>query len=391
MKTLFDLGACVGDFTTSWLEKNPDGNVVCVEPDPENLRILKEKFGMHANVKIIHACISTESGTSTFYRGTSTTNGSMDLETEALRRLDAPEEISVRTLSVPELFHECGVSHSNSVVKIDIEGFEHRVLCQMLDQDIIPLDVYMEDGCRKTTTLEEWKARLDFYKKVEKLNILDRFAFETSAEAGTRHLLMPRDSRDNPGRIIGYVGVNGWYAYKKIKNPEFAIAEFLDEGRCLFTNAIELVAQRNVYPGVVDYDTAHSFLADANEYAFCLFAGPFKQLVACPNAAPGEEHHVLLHTLRELDFNTGRSDLVTEIPLGMAMIPEKGGSFSCMPLLTTAINVTVDEVLDSRIWKAAAKAYFDLHPEYHTITRHMLKMVGVPEDRIPYPSMQSFK
>ena len=379
MKTLIDLGACCGDFTDSWLEKYPNTQVLCIEPDPDNVEILYKKFQMDPRVEILPLATSCEPGEALFYKGTSGKNGSLSVESEAIhRRLSTGkdvENIQVPTKTIPQLFHENQLDPTTTILKIDVEGLEHRLLCQMLDENIIPHEIYMEDGCRKTTAVDEWLARLEFYKKAEDLEILDRLAFEINVsiddEVGKLKLKMPRPCENkSESRVVGYVDVNEWYAYRNIQDPAGALEDFIHEGVCVLTNIFREIEGEigcNLLEAIADSGTLC--------YAAWVFDGPFKLSVGS-NLSP--RIYDLREHLKLADFNTGRSDLVTELPLGL-ILSFKRNHFTAavepiaIPVLTLDMAENIGGIRNSKIWYEAVAYYFQ-NPTMHD---HVHDLFGV--------------
>ena len=217
---LIDIGACVGSFTESWLESHPHGAAVCVEPNPDNVKVLKEKFKNRDEVRVVEAAIGfwedSHGNSAEFYFGTSEENGSLSAYNEAqiaLARDDAVlSSTTVDIVPAIDMFDRFNLSPEKTVVKIDVEGLEHRVLCSLFDNNIFPKEIFMEDGCRKIRDPNEWKARLKFHETVRKQELIDSIWVETT---------------DNPffksiaagSYIERYKPLRDHYAFKILEDP----------------------------------------------------------------------------------------------------------------------------------------------------------------------------
>ncbi len=82
MKCLIDVGACKGQFTQSWLQKNPESHAECIEPLQDNVTLLLEKF-KNQNVSVKKFAIWTSECTKDFMLGTTRENGSLTFYNEA--------------------------------------------------------------------------------------------------------------------------------------------------------------------------------------------------------------------------------------------------------------------------------------------------------------------
>lgn len=124
---VFDIGANVGEITEVCLELG--ARVVCVEPQPYCVNILKRKFGKNANVYIVEKGLGEKEGhlklnvneltpeTSTFMKEWS------NQERFTGQRWNKQVLVAVTTLD--QLINKFGTP---KFCKIDVEGFEYKVL-----------------------------------------------------------------------------------------------------------------------------------------------------------------------------------------------------------------------------------------------------------------------
>ncbi len=128
--TIVELGANIGIVTTAALNKlSTTGRIVCVEPNPDSLpalsrnieRALQRQAGyMKPDVRIIHAAVGNDGGTTQFIRRAGLDSGLVGQV--SLRDDDAPAvDVPVKTLS--QILKESNIHGPYSLV-CDIEGGE---------------------------------------------------------------------------------------------------------------------------------------------------------------------------------------------------------------------------------------------------------------------------
>lgn len=118
LEQIVDLGANIG-FAALYLSKYlNDAYVVAVEPDPDNVALLRrnlEQNGVRAT--IIEAAVGLHDGRAAFHR---------DREAN-LGRLAVDGEITVRMLSMASIISELPHATVGALLKFDIEGEEERL------------------------------------------------------------------------------------------------------------------------------------------------------------------------------------------------------------------------------------------------------------------------
>lgn len=397
MKTLLDLGACVGDFTASWLGENPGGNVICVEPEPDNILALKERFKDNPRIKIDESAVSLGDESVIFFKGTSCTNGSMSDMSEHLLRIKLDEGnkdlpyINVSAKKISQILQEYQVDAATCDLKIDVEGFEHRILCQMLDEGIVPNYIFMEDGCRKIYDVEEHIARLEFYKKIKGRKIGSRVSFETNVDANNKRavdeLILKRNCESNPDtRVVGYTHIEHWQSSRKIGNPKRALKEFEREA----LESIRAMAAK--YSPIAGHDII-DIMASSKEISYMCwnFVGPFRVGIWMSdpdNAWPKEA----IEELTAMDFDTGRSDTVLEFARGL-MVSFRKDPYTAqhvpvvVPVLSNEIASRTGGIHKSSIWLEAAKVYWErpvLHEKLH-------RLFGVDPGHALFPPLSTFE
>lgn len=148
---VFDVGANLGDLTRIFLDLGAD--VICVEPQPACIKVLKQRFKNNKRVTIVEKGISFEKGVLPFYISSenhATSSFSRRMITQgrfAHRNWDKTVEVPVTTLQ--KVVEKYG---SPAFCKIDVEAFEDKVLLG-LDSPIHQLSFefhqeFMEDAKR---------------------------------------------------------------------------------------------------------------------------------------------------------------------------------------------------------------------------------------------------
>ena len=120
---MIDVGANVGDYTAlAATVVGPSGHVYAVEPGPDNLAKLHERFHSLSHVSVVAGAVSDRSGTMTFFldRRESTRHS---LAANNVGK--AGESITVRLVALDEFCDR--VSHLD-VLKIDAQGAELNII-----------------------------------------------------------------------------------------------------------------------------------------------------------------------------------------------------------------------------------------------------------------------
>lgn len=112
---VLDLGGNIGMFAVWCREQWPEAQVVSVEPDPENLRLLHQTASSGGGIEVVAACAGRSDGTVRFVAGKFTESHVAD-----------PDSIE-ETIEVPcvDIFP---LAQSADLVKVDIEGSEWEIL-----------------------------------------------------------------------------------------------------------------------------------------------------------------------------------------------------------------------------------------------------------------------
>jgi len=114
VRVVVDLGANVGLTTLYYARRFPEARFVCVEPDPENARLLRANVAcLGEQAMVLEAAVSDVAGLATF----EATGWSWGRQLTPSRST----AVQVRCLTVPAVLAAAGVSRVD-VLKVDIEG-----------------------------------------------------------------------------------------------------------------------------------------------------------------------------------------------------------------------------------------------------------------------------
>ena len=125
----FDIGANIGNKTETLLKHS--SKVVCVEPQPNCVTKLKNRFNFNNNVIIVNKGCGPKIGTSRLFISQYDTLSTMSeefIETTKKERFNGVSwnsHIDVDVTTLDSLISEYGLPH---FCKIDIEGYESEVL-----------------------------------------------------------------------------------------------------------------------------------------------------------------------------------------------------------------------------------------------------------------------
>ena len=123
VRSAVDGGANIGDWTARLIvETHGRARVACIEPDPRNAELIRQRFQEQTNVSVHQAAISNRVGTASFLVGEHAGCGSGHV-------VNSSDEgsLAVPTLTLDALSHEYG-DVAFDLVKLDIEGAEMSAL-----------------------------------------------------------------------------------------------------------------------------------------------------------------------------------------------------------------------------------------------------------------------
>lgn len=112
-----DVGANIGQWSTSLLVLRPNARLLTIEADPSTFQSLRSNLGRNKNVELINCAISDTTGMAPFYRQPLSLMSTL----EPSKGDNTDDFISVRTSTLDEIMLG---KPDPDVVKIDIEGAE---------------------------------------------------------------------------------------------------------------------------------------------------------------------------------------------------------------------------------------------------------------------------
>lgn len=119
-----DLGANVGFAACYFASVFPGAQLLCCEPDPRNIEMLRETIEANAlNAKIVPAAVASHAGRLQLRVGVNPTCSSL----ESTQMHDLEGSIEVDLVTVPQIMQKAGWDQID-ILKIDIEGSEKELL-----------------------------------------------------------------------------------------------------------------------------------------------------------------------------------------------------------------------------------------------------------------------
>lgn len=122
---VFDVGANIGQSLENFLPLG--ARVIAVEPQPNCVRVLKERFGNHKNVTIIQGGLSDKENVLTLFicEDASMSSFASKWKEERFSNCNWHGEVKVSVTTLDSLIRRFGIP---KFCKIDVEGFELQVL-----------------------------------------------------------------------------------------------------------------------------------------------------------------------------------------------------------------------------------------------------------------------
>lgn len=132
---IFDIGSNIGQYAMPFADLvGQNGKVICYEPDIDNFKMLEAnvKLNKLSNVVLNNKGISNETGVLLLYKDNETggRTSSFDVNFNPNFRNQALE-VAVTTLS-----HEIEKFGEPSLIKIDVEGFEFKIIQVLTDKNL---------------------------------------------------------------------------------------------------------------------------------------------------------------------------------------------------------------------------------------------------------------
>jgi len=128
---IFDIGANIGYYALMELRMlDGEGEVVCIEPSPSNVQLLKRNLAMNGfgDVQVRQGAVSDRKETKLFHLATMSNLNTFHDTGTGTQHLSG-ESIEVQTWSVPDLAAEVSAP---DLIRMDVEGHEVEVIEGML-------------------------------------------------------------------------------------------------------------------------------------------------------------------------------------------------------------------------------------------------------------------
>lgn len=129
-----DVGSNEGVMTQFFLDNSSNARILCIEPHNSNINILKNKFLNNERVKIYQGAISLHDGECQIGLETQQrVNGLKQAHVLSNNKKDLQERewnnnLLTQSWKLETLCKDC------EIIKMDIEGFEHKILYNSLDK-----------------------------------------------------------------------------------------------------------------------------------------------------------------------------------------------------------------------------------------------------------------
>lgn len=165
---IYDVGMHTGQDTEFYLKKG--FKVIAIEANPLLCEEAAEKFKFDIEtgmLKIINKGISNRIGVATFYVNTAINEWSSFSREIAGRDGHQLKEIQIECISLAEIVETYGQPY---YVKIDIEGYDEIAVKSLIENEIIPPYISVENGSNILLDLEK---NYDLFKYVQQNNIKD--------------------------------------------------------------------------------------------------------------------------------------------------------------------------------------------------------------------------
>ena len=121
-----DLGANIGYYALMAARiVGPTGRVICIEPDPRNLEVLRRNVALNRleNIVEIHGVAASDtSGTATMYKATASNLNTLVEPSQRARSTDPGQKVTVETVTLDAFMAARG--GRLNFLRMDIEGFE---------------------------------------------------------------------------------------------------------------------------------------------------------------------------------------------------------------------------------------------------------------------------
>lgn len=131
VRTVIDVGAHTGEFSSAIRAVVPEVQLYAFEPLPDCCRELRKKLGMNGSLHVFQVALGDENGSVEFWRSSSPKSSSLlrmsNLHQEAFPWSADNHPITVQLLKLDDYEDKMKLA-SKTLLKIDVQGYEDRVL-----------------------------------------------------------------------------------------------------------------------------------------------------------------------------------------------------------------------------------------------------------------------
>jgi len=154
VKVFLDIGANEGQNITNFRKTyGNDYNIYTFEPNPECIKIIKEKYENDNKITIMEYAASHEDGVVDFYLGESTLSSSLRKDKTSYM---SNKKISVKALDLSRWIRENFSLEDEIIFYLDVEGAEYNILEKLISDDMLKWfnEVYIEFHEKKLKDLD---------------------------------------------------------------------------------------------------------------------------------------------------------------------------------------------------------------------------------------------
>lgn len=119
-QTIIDAGANIGLFSVLMASLYPQANIIAIEPDPENFRMLEKNTKMYPKIKLLNYGLWSKNTWLEIQEGNFDKSGVM------VQEAGAHTSSSLKAVSIPQIMSDFNLKNID-LIKIDIEGSEKEV------------------------------------------------------------------------------------------------------------------------------------------------------------------------------------------------------------------------------------------------------------------------
>lgn len=131
IKTVFDVGANVGEFTHEVFTHIPDASVYAFEPLPDCFEKLKERFAENNRFRAWNIALGAESGETTMQKSSFHPSSSilpmLPLHKKMWPKTAGSSDVPVQIRILDAIARDLPIS-GNIMIKMDVQGYEDKVL-----------------------------------------------------------------------------------------------------------------------------------------------------------------------------------------------------------------------------------------------------------------------